>query len=185
MGEGYTNIDYVKANVNSLPFDNESFNVVIVGNVFSLLTNKTKALEECMRVCKKDGFIVAIPMYYVKIPSEELVKKVSNAIKTNIIPMYKSDWIKFFTVPELEIYWAKDFKFDYIEDDVVKSFTVKIMNRPHLKSMDMGVFIKLKRKYEKYVFLFRDNLSQVGYTIFILSKKKIWEDPELYTSKEI
>jgi len=183
--EGYINIDFVKADVNNLPFDNESFNVVIVGNVFSLLSNKTKALDECMRVCKRDGFIVAIPMYYLKSPSKNLVKEVSNAIKVDVTPLYKSDWIRFFSMPELEVYWSKDFKFDHINDDVVRFFVTEIMNRPHLKGMNKEAVVKLRDKYGEYIFLFRDNLSHMGFTLFILSKRKIWEDPELYTSKEV
>lgn len=183
--EGYDNIDFVKADVNNLPFDSESFNVVIVGNVFSLLSNKTKALDECMRVCKKDGFIVAIPMYYVKSPSDELIKKISDAIKVNITLLQKSDWANFFSVPGLETYWSKDFNFDYIANDIIEHFISEIMNRPNLKSMNADTVAKLGAKYGKYMFLFRDNLSHMGFTLFILSKKKIWEDPELYTSKEV
>jgi len=43
----------------------------------------------------------------------------------------------------------------------------------------------LHGKYKKYMLLFRDNLSIMGYTILILSKHRVWEDPELYTSTEI
>jgi len=103
--EGYNNIEFIKADVNSLPFNSEIFDVVIIGNVFSLVENKRKALDECMRVSKKNGFIIAIPMYYLKEPPEEIIKKVSKAIKINITPRYRKDWIDFFSIPELEIYW--------------------------------------------------------------------------------
>ncbi len=183
--EGYTNIKFLKADVTDLPFPDGSFNVVIVGNVLSLLSNKDKALRECVRVCKRDGLIVAVPMYYLKSPTEKLIKDVSNAIKVKIIPLYKSYWIDFFTKYGLEIYWSKSFKFDYVKDSTVDTFVKEIINRPHLRSIDKVILAQLNSKYKKYMFLFRDNLSVMGYTIFILSKSRIWEDSELYTSEEI
>jgi|SRR3989344_2783150 len=183
--EGYGNINFSKADVNSLPFEDESFDVVIVGNVFSLMEAKKRALSECMRVSKKDGYIIAIPMYYIKTPSEELIRKVSGAIKVDINPMYKSDWINFFSISELGIYWLKDFKFDYVEDEKINFFCEDILKRKHLQNLNKKTYDKLSEVYKEFMFLFRDNLSQMGYSIIILSKKKIWEDPELYTSKEI
>ncbi len=184
-GEGYTNIQFVKADVTKLPFENESFDVVIVGNVLSLLQNREKAIKECMRVCKKDGFIVAIPMYYLKRPTKKLVNDVSNALKVKITPLYKKDWVDFFSINSLEIYWSKNFKFDYIKDKVVTSFVDSLVNKSRMKDIDSAVLPKLHVKYKKYMLLFRDNLSIMGYTILILSKHRVWEDPELYTSTEI
>ena len=124
-------------------------------------------------------------MYYLKKPSDDLVRKVSEAIKVKISPMYKSDWIDFFSIPELEIYWSKDFKFDYIKDEDVKSFVLNILNRQHLKKMKVEALAELEKKYNEYMHIFRDNLSLMGFTIIVLSKKRIWEDAELYTSKPI
>ncbi|MFH1889789.1 MAG: methyltransferase domain-containing protein [Nanoarchaeota archaeon] len=183
--EGYSNIKFINADVNSLPFEDNSFDIVIVGNVFSLMADKKKALDECMRVCKKDGFLVVIPMYYLKTPSDKLVEDVSNAIKVQITPLYKKDWVDFFSIPSLEIYWIKDFKFDYIKDENIMQFCEDILKREHLKNLGKDALEKLREVYPKFMFLFRDNLSQMGYSILLLSKKKIWEDSELYTSFEI
>ena len=183
--QGYSNINFIKADANSLPFDKEFFDIVIIGNVFSLMTDKKITFNECMRVCKNDGFIVAIPMYYLKSPSEKLVQDVSDAIKVNITPMYKKDWIEFFSIPELEIYLIKDYKFNYIEDKEVDRFCNEILKRKHLEDLSPDALETLTEVYSKFMFLFRDNLSHMGYSILLLSKKKIWEDPELYTSTEI
>ncbi len=182
--EGYENIKFVKADINSLPFDSETFDVVIVGNVFSLIENKKIALKECMRVSKKNGFIIVIPMYYIKEPSKELIKRVSKALKVDIAPMYRSDWINFFSISGLEIYWSKDFKFDHIDNKKIISFCEEIFNKEHLRNLTKSAYEKLFEVYQKFMFLFRDNLSHMGYIILILSKRKLWEDPELFTSRE-
>lgn len=181
--EGLTNIEFLKADVKSLPFKPETFDVIIIGNVFSLIEEKEKALKECIRVSKKGGFIIAIPMYYLKTPSTKIIREVSNAIGIKISPKYKKDWLEFFSIPKLEIYWTKDLAFNYIDDDKVKSFVQTILDRLHLKSLHKQAFVELKRRYQEFIFLFRDNLSLMGFTIIFLSKRKIWEDPELFTAK--
>lgn len=180
--EGLKNIKFIKADVNNLPFKDSEFDLVIVGNVLSLMSNKEKAFDECRRVCKKTGFIAAVPMYYIEKPSEELVRNVSRAIQVNIIPLYKKDWNLFFKIPDLEVYWTDNYKFDYIKGDIIKKFIDDILDRNHLKTLEKNVFEALKGKYTNYMFLFRDNLSKMGFSIILLSNKMIWEDPELYTS---
>jgi ubiquinone/menaquinone biosynthesis C-methylase UbiE len=183
--EGLTNINFVNGDVISLPFKDQSFDLVIVGNVFSLLYNKDTALKECKRVCKKNGFIAAVPMYYLENPNQELIESVSKAIQVKIKPMFKRDWERFFETPELEVYFCKDFKFDYIEDNAIEEFTKIITNRAHLFKMQKESLIKLQKKYKSFMYLFRDNLSTMGFSIILICNKRSWEDPELYTSKEV
>ena len=183
--EELDNISFKKADVNSLPFENGTFDLVIIGNVLSLMSNREKAFEECRRVCKKTGFIVAVPMYYTEVPSAKLVSDVSRAIKVDITPLYKDDWEKFFDLPGLEKYLESNFKFDYIEDSVVNSFVESILGRRHLKNLRPETMKKLKENYKDYMFLFRENLSKMAYTVLLLSNEMVWEDLELYTSKKI
>ena len=182
---GYNNIKFINANVNNLPLKNNEFDLVIVGNIFSLIDDKNKALSECRRVCKKDGFILVVPMYYLKNPPKNIVDAVSRAIKTKITPLYKKDWIKFFKKNNLDIYFIKSFEFDCISDNSVTKFVENILQKPHLKNMKDDTFKVLKNKYGKFMLLFRDNLSYMGYSIILLNNNRIWNDPELFTSREL
>lgn len=185
VSEGFENINFKKADVNNLPFKDNEFDIVIIGNILSLMSNKEKAFNECKRVCKRSGFIVAVPMFYLETPSEELIRNVSKAIQIEIKPLYKKDWEDFFRIPELEIYFSEDYKFNYMGNEVVEKFVKNILKRKHLKNLSREASDILDKKYKDYMFLFRDNLSKMGFSIFILSNKMIWEDPELYTSEKI
>jgi ubiquinone/menaquinone biosynthesis C-methylase UbiE len=185
LQEGFDNITFIKADVNNLPFKNSEFDLVFVGNVLSLMVNKEKAFNECRRVCKKTGFIAVVPMFYIEKPLDKLIKNVSDAIQVNITPLYKKDWEEFFRIPDLEVYWTKDYKFNYITDRIIQTFVEDVLSREHLKKLEKTVFETLKRKYTDYMFLFRDNLSKMGFRIILLSNKMMWEDPELYTSVEL
>ncbi len=166
----------------NLSLPDKFFDMVICGNVTSLLSDKEKALSEYQRVLRDTGFLVAVPMYYIKEPSDQLIKDVSNAIQVNIKPLYKDFWIDFFTKGDFEIFLEKDFAFDNIDEEKINQFCDYILSREHLKDLNEKVAIALKEIYRRYMLLFRYNLSHMGYTILILRKSHKEIDPELFTA---
>jgi hypothetical protein len=92
---------------------------------------------------------------------------------------------EFFTMPGLEIYFSEDYKFDYMEDNLIEDFVEEILKRGHLNKLNREAFEVLKKKYKDYMYLFRENLSKMGFSVVLLSNKMLWEDQELYTSKKI
>lgn len=60
--EHIENIAFQKADIMNLEYDDETFDKVVAGNVIHLLDEPYKALDELLRVCKKDGKVI-IPTY--------------------------------------------------------------------------------------------------------------------------
>lgn len=58
----FQNIIFEKQSILELPYDDDSFDLVVAANVIHLLDQPEKALSEMKRVCKKNGKIV-IPTY--------------------------------------------------------------------------------------------------------------------------
>jgi ubiquinone/menaquinone biosynthesis C-methylase UbiE len=58
IGKYNLNIKVRYADAESLPFEESSFNVVYSCFVMNFFTDKTKALQEMRRVCKKSGYII-------------------------------------------------------------------------------------------------------------------------------
>lgn len=166
----------------NLSLPNNFFDMVICGNVTSLLSDKEKALSEYQRVLRDTGFLVAVPMYYIKKPSDQLIKDVSDAIQVNIKPLYKDFWIDFFTKGDFEIFLEKDFAFDDLDEEKINNFCDYILSRDHLKDLNEKAALALKEVYRKYMLLFRYNLSHMGYTILILRKSHKEIDSELFTA---
>lgn len=153
----------------NLSLPDKFFDMVICGNVTSLLSDKEKALSEYQRVLRDTGFLVAVPMYYIKEPSDQLIKDVSNAIQVNIKPLYKDFWIDFFTKGDFEIFLEKDFAFDNIDEEKINQFCDYILSREHLKDLNEKAAIALKEVYRRYMLLFRYNLSHMGYKLFSIN----------------
>lgn len=53
-------IDFLVANVLDLPFENNFFDVVIAASLINIVPNKSKAIDELSRTCKKGGTITIL-----------------------------------------------------------------------------------------------------------------------------
>lgn len=174
-------------NATNLSFEDNSFDVCFAGNVTSLVDNREAALNEYWRVIKPNGFLVAVPMYYIKTPSDKLLNDVRKAIQVNIKAQYKDDWRNFFIRDDDEIFEEIDFKFIKCSDKEIQEFCNNILSREHLKELNNEAFEALNKKYNYFMNLFNENNSHMGYTVFIIRKKEsnVFNDPELYHSEQV
>lgn len=164
-----------------LPYSSRFFDLVFCGNVTSYLSNRDKALSEYIRVLKNGGTLAAVPMYYLRRPSDHLINLVSEAIKFRINPEFRKDWAKFFDRAPLTAYFSQDYKFDRINNSTIERFTLDILSRPHLNEMNPETRERLSEKYSDQIKLFAENLSMMGYTILLLGKEEYKLDRELFT----
>ncbi|MBQ9934362.1 MAG: class I SAM-dependent methyltransferase [Lachnospiraceae bacterium] len=178
-------INFSVQDARNTSFDSESFQVVFCGNVTSLIPEREKALEEYYRLLAPGGFLSAVPMYYIEIPSEKLISDVRRAIQTDVEACDKKYWLDFFKHSNLCYKYVRDYKFDYIPDKKLEEFIAYILGKPHLKALKDDTYDALKKKYTEYIYLFRDNLSYMGYSIILLSKEINNDEPELFTGSRI
>lgn len=176
---------FVKMDATAMDFEDSSFDVVFAGNVTSLIEDKNKVLSEYWRVLVPNGYLVAVPMYYLETPSEQLLNDVRKAIQVNITAYYKSDWKKFFVTENAELYEEADFRFIKCSDQEIEDFCTAILVREHLKELDAEAMKLLRVRYVEYMHLFNENLSHMGFTVFVLRRKEDeqYNDPQLYFSE--
>ena len=183
-------LDKVKFQIDdatNMSFKDGIFDVVFAGNVTSLVNNREAALNEYWRVLKPNGYLVAVPMYYIKEPSKKLVDDVRKAIQVNIEVQHKEDWRKFFLRENDEMFEEVDFKFLKCSDEEINEFCKNILERDHLKKLKKESMETLKECYYNFMHLFNENNSHMGFTVFIIRRKEsdIFNDPELYHSERI
>ncbi len=178
-------INFQVGDAQNMIFADKSFDIVFCGNVTSLIPDRKKALAEYYRVLKNGGILVAVPMYYIKEPSQTLIKKVSDAIQVNVEIHDKRYWKDFYNINDLVYKYEQDFKFRYIEDEEIEKFVNYILSKEHLKVMKKETFEALSQKYKNYIYIFRDNLSHMGYSILALFKENVNPEPELFVGERI
>ena len=71
------NINYITANAEELPFDDESFDTAVVTLTFCSIENPNKALEEIHRVLKHDGELIFIEHV---LPHDKCYKNLANSL---------------------------------------------------------------------------------------------------------
>ena len=171
----------------NLSFKDGVFDVVFAGNVTSLVNNREAALNEYWRVLKPNGYLVAVPMYYIKEPSKKLVDDVRNAIQVNIEVQHKQEWRDFFLRENDEMFEEVDFKFLKCSDKEIDEFCKNILEREHLKKLSKESMETLRKCYYDFMHLFNENNSHMGFTVFIIRRKEedVFNDPELYHSERV
>lgn len=179
--------EFICEDATKMSFEDATFDVVFAGNVTSLIEDKSKALSEYWRVLAPNGYLVAVPMYYLEEPSECLINDVRKAIRVNIGVYNKRDWVNFFVSDDVEVFEEVDYRFLKCTDDEINTFCDYILNRKHLDELSSDAKKVLGERYIKYMHLFNENLSHMGYTIFILRRKENekYNDPQLYNSERI
>jgi ubiquinone/menaquinone biosynthesis C-methylase UbiE len=178
---GIANISFEVGNAESLRYDDDSFDVVFCGNVTSIVNNREAALREYARVLRPGGYLVAIPMFYIKEPSSSLLANVSEAIRVDIQVHDKNYWKSMFVTQNLELLKEIDYAFDLIEDAEIEEYVQDILSRDHLMSLSSDARKTLDSQYTSFIQLFRDNLSHMGYSVMILRKTALKLDRELFT----
>ncbi|WP_237385406.1 class I SAM-dependent methyltransferase [Xenorhabdus sp. Sc-CR9] len=183
------NINFLQADATNLPFENEEFDFIFSGNIISYIPEREKALNEYKRVLKKNGILFASPMYYMSYPSKELIHRVRDSLKMDIKIDSEDYWDSFYKSSGLELYLNRRYRFDFLSDEQITSYISDIFltNKNYIEEniMDFETESAFKKKYEEYIFLFRDNLSQMAYKELYMRKSDFMFDRELFTSSEI
>lgn len=173
-------INFTLGDAQKLAFPDKMFDYVFCGNVTSLIPDREKARQEYVRVLNENGILAAVPMYYIKTPSDQLLEDVRQAIQTNVQVVNRDYWTNFYNQSGLVLKYVENYQFDYISDQTLDEFIAYIMGQEFLKELKPEVYACLLDKYTRYIYLFRENLSHMGYSILLYKKERYNNEPELF-----
>ncbi|MDD4352897.1 MAG: class I SAM-dependent methyltransferase [Candidatus Nanoarchaeia archaeon] len=176
-------------NAEKLPYKKESFDCVWCSNVTSFIKNKEKAIKEYIRVLKKNGILIVVPIYYIKKPSNQIVKKISQALNSEIKIWSKSFWLKLFEEislkqdTPLQLFYSKDFKY-LNREKYIEEYASNIIEKEHIQKYDSKKIKEVKDKIIYFMELFNQNLKYAGYSILLYQKRVEKEEIELFLTKK-
>ena len=128
----YQALEFQVANVYDLPFKESSFDAVIASSLINVLDDKTKALNEMIRVCSKGGIVTfLVPLKgFSDNDAERLIKKLKlrNFSKSALKMWHKS---------------AKKMSMEEIKEMVAQSDGEILSVEYYLSEMVVGVTISL------------------------------------------
>ncbi len=171
-------------NAYKIPFKSNYFDLVICSNATSFMDDKKKALAEYLRVIKPWKFIAVSPMYYIRTPPKKVVDGVSKIIGNKIDITSKEEWLNLFKASGLEVYYCKDYVFNFKSAPELRYYNEKSLEKRHLKALPPEVLGKIKARWATTMDIFNNNLNYVGYSVILLRKRGEPEEIELFDSKE-
>jgi len=176
-------INFSVADATNLQFKDKSFDVVFCSNVTSFIKNKELAIANYKRVLKEYGFLVVVPIYYLRKPPASLLKKVSEELGTKIRYYTKKDWIELFEDNSLELCYSEDYTYKtntFVEiDTYIKKV---ILKNPILSHTSKDIKKAIYNKYLKQFKIFNQNLGYTGFSILIYRKIPLDYQKELFPS---
>ncbi|AUI65503.1 MULTISPECIES: class I SAM-dependent methyltransferase [Glaesserella] len=83
-----------RANATKLPFEDNSFDIVINEAMLTMLPQeaKEKAIKEYLRVLKPNGLLLTHDLLVNGENADEVIEKLREAINTTVAPLNKQDW---------------------------------------------------------------------------------------------
>lgn len=178
-------ITFQVGNAEKLPFDNESFDLIISGNALSFVENKSTAFEELIRVLKPNGFISIVPIWYKNIPDQDIIEKVNRELGFKIRCTFENDWNDF-SDKNLELYYKKDFTFIKASNDEINKYVEKMINSKKILSCyNTEIIQSIKERWNRIITIFNENLSMANYSIILLRKTVEEEELEIFKTKEL
>ncbi len=85
-------VEFFVANAKSLPFEDNTFDVVICESVLAFVADKKKALEEFVRVTKPGGYIGLNESIWLKKPTKEVVEYFFRYNASTFL--FSDEWVK-------------------------------------------------------------------------------------------
>lgn len=88
-------VEFKVADATELPFENDTFNVVITESVTAFPEDKARALREYYRVTKPGGFIGLNEATWLRTPvPDEIQAWASQDLGANVIPLQPGEWVE-------------------------------------------------------------------------------------------
>jgi len=179
-------VKFYKESVEYLPYTDDSFDLIVLGNALSFINNKNKAINEILRVVKPSGFISVVPIWYksqINTDAQKTIDATSSILGFSINPMYKKDWLRTIEDNNLEIYFSQDFAFDKKSEQDIQNYVEKMIGpKDHLKCYSKDILHYVKSRWEKTMQVFYNNLQLTNYSIFLLRKNDVNEEKELFSA---
>jgi ubiquinone/menaquinone biosynthesis C-methylase UbiE len=181
-------VKFKLANTTKLPFKDSSFDIVWCSNVTSFVKNKHKAIAEYLRVLKKQGYLVAVPIYYNNNPPINIVRNISKAIGNEIDVMSKNDWVKLFKNVALDSGYPLELCYSdnnsYCDcNNNIESYVDYILQKDCMNKFTKRQKEKINKKALYFYNLFNKNLKYAGYSILLFQKRCTQEEIELFITK--
>jgi SAM-dependent methyltransferase len=162
-------VTFKVADAHNLPFEDESFDIVLV-ECTTVLLDKERAFSEFLRVTRQGGYIADLEMIWKKKPPDELVKKVYD-VWEGFRTMTLEEWKEFFE--RIGLVDVKIVDFSEGIPDMEKAMKKELGIRGMIK-MGFKLLLRpdLRKAMNEYRTIFKEYHDYIGYGYVVGRKKR-------------
>lgn len=176
-------VQFKNASAYDVPFDDNSFDLVVAGGATSFMDNKKKAVSEYYRVLKPWGFLSITNLYYAETPPQRLLDDLKNILEVEIQPWGYEDWMNVINNEDnFEVYLTKKNVMRSREHKDIEQYVNYFMRKPHIAKLDNDVKKAIYDRWMKIISTFNENHNYLGFFSTLLRKNHLEEEPELFTN---
>jgi len=161
----WENVNFLVADATGIPFQAESFDIVISEGT-TVLIDKVKALREYIRVTKRGGSVGLNELSWMKAPSKAIIERTVKDLR-GTLPLQSSEWAQLLTNLGLENIEYRRYRYKSTSWDVIRSLGLSSLTK-------VGITYLRDPKVRKWVnrqeTLFRDYIDYWGYGLYTARK---------------
>lgn len=170
-------VEFKVADAMNLPFQKETFDIVVSGGSTAFIEDKARAIQEYKRVLKQWGFIADINFFYKVKPPTSLLKKLNYILGIKIEPWNKNYWTNLYEEADLERYFIYENHIKPVSRQAVENYCAIMAKKRQLSST---IEKELKKRLIKIMSIFNENHKYLDYGIFIYRKRPEKEEISLF-----
>lgn len=170
-------VEFKVADAMNLPFQKETFDIVVSGGSTAFIEDKARAIQEYKRVLKQWGFIADINFFYKAKPPTSLLKKLNYILGIKIEPWNKNYWTNLYEEADLERYFIYEDHIKPVPRQTVENYCATMSKEKRLSST---IEKELKKRLIKTMSVFNKNHEYLDYGIFIYRKRPEKEQISLF-----
>jgi ubiquinone/menaquinone biosynthesis C-methylase UbiE len=174
-------VRFLNASAHNIPFDDESFDIIVAGGATSFMEDKNKAIFEYNRVLKPWGFLSVSNLYYNQNPAKHIVEKVSETIGVKIESWGINEWINVFLSQNLfELYHIENHNLMPVTQHEISNYIEIFMNKQHITNLPTDTKETIRNRWTQTIEIFNENMKYLGFFVAIFRKRYLEEEPELF-----
>lgn len=170
-------VKFQVADALKLPFENNTYDLVMSGGSTVFVDNIANAIEEYKRVTKEWGFIGDINFFYHKPVPKKIIKEMNNLMQINIQQWDKQFFLDLYNKAGLEFYYSHEGNAKVATSDEIKNYCEEIVGN---KKLDKEIQQILFKRLIKIMTLFNENQKYLSYGVFILRKRPVQEQISIF-----
>ncbi len=175
-------VSYKVMNAQSLDFSDAEFNLVFSAGGVAFVPDKKKAIAEMVRVCKDDGFVADVVMYYKKDAPQYIIDEMNNLMNLNIQKWGIDYRVDTYEEQGLKLFHKYEGEYAHVDHKKLLEYCRYMVNRPELSELSADEKKAAEYKLFRIMSLFTENHKYLGASLLIFRKKSVNEQWSLFSA---